>query len=790
MVSSRYNITTNTTLSGQTAIIARQGARFNVSSGDTLTINVPFYAGAYRVFEGNGEVRFDAGSTKEVLPQWWADIDSSTSGVIVALAIKKASDSGIKNLYLPGGIYKLNSVIIDKNINIHGAGNYQQFYRIADNLGYSLNEFLNAVGDGATIINMQSTAIDSPAFNIRAGADDGLIQSGLHISDLLFYQKQDYNNITAYPYAISDTLSTRFWDGVRIERIGLLNVYKGIQLGAAERVEMRDIYGDPLYRGITGSVWNDVSKIERIHFWNFAWSADADSFRTSASSSYGIFLDDVDEVWLSDIFIISREYGIYFNKFWGSLTHFTFDVVGNPLIINNPRSVGVNLTDGKFIGNSRVATSDALIKITGDENTSSATVNIDKCHFFQGSIFPFGFNDCIKIDYDSVNVNITNSFFKAGPKHGLHVSDVSTISMNNVLFSGFRPNQASGSDSIETVAIYNHPPNLRSGSFSNIQFGDNGVNTNLMSYSYLYDVVFDNVKFDYGESIIETDPVYSVHGSGGTLTANYEDSLKYVTYTDNNNAAPFQGIRFTGGLNGTFEKDQYYTYGVVYKVTSKLKVDNAADKQNFRMVGLPDMNNNTELIAVVDPEVDTNRKLTIMSVRADTSGIPTYGPFAKTFDGTINIYNQFITKGRTLTFPDKSKQKWYLSSVPSGSGRIDLVGETYSKLTPTIGGTMGWICTTKGSPGTWAEFGIIDLSGSAIWDAPSVPADSIQSNDITVTGAALGDYAVVSSSIDIQELTLSANVRTTDTVEITLHNNSGGAINLGSATYNVKVIKP
>lgn len=36
--------------------------------------------------------------------------------------------------------------------------------------------------------------------------------------------------------------------------------------------------------------------------------------------------------------------------------------------------------------------------------------------------------------------------------------------------------------------------------------------------------------------------------------------------------------------------------------------------------------------------------------------------------------------------------------------------------TPTAGGTLGWICTTAGTPGTWASFG---KSGSASWNSPA-----------------------------------------------------------------------
>jgi len=124
MVSSRYNITTNTTLSGQTAIIARQGARFNVSSGDTLTINIPFYAGNYKVFEGSGEVIFGHGNIIETNPVWWgAKVNDGIddSGAINS-AIKSLNSYGGRIVLFPG-IYTIGSTItMQDRIHLVGTG--------------------------------------------------------------------------------------------------------------------------------------------------------------------------------------------------------------------------------------------------------------------------------------------------------------------------------------------------------------------------------------------------------------------------------------------------------------------------------------------------------------------------------------------------------------------------------------------------------------------------------------------------------------------------------------------
>ena len=80
------------------------------------------------------------------------------------------------------------------------------------------------------------------------------------------------------------------------------------------------------------------------------------------------------------------------------------------------------------------------------------------------------------------------------------------------------------------------------------------------------------------------------------------------------------------------------------------------------------------------------------------------------------------------------------------------------------------------------------LSGSATWDAGSIADGDEEAKEVTVTGAALGDFVLVSASIDTTDLALTAQVTAADTVTCLLLNNTGGAINLGSMTVYVSVI--
>lgn len=84
-----------------------------------------------------------------------------------------------------------------------------------------------------------------------------------------------------------------------------------------------------------------------------------------------------------------------------------------------------------------------------------------------------------------------------------------------------------------------------------------------------------------------------------------------------------------------------------------------------------------------------------------------------------------------------------------------------------------------------ASFG---LSGSKTWNAGSIADGDEEVTDITVTGAALGDFVLVSSSLDVVDLALVGQVTAADTVTVQLLNNTGGAIDLASGTVYVRVI--
>jgi hypothetical protein len=81
------------------------------------------------------------------------------------------------------------------------------------------------------------------------------------------------------------------------------------------------------------------------------------------------------------------------------------------------------------------------------------------------------------------------------------------------------------------------------------------------------------------------------------------------------------------------------------------------------------------------------------------------------------------------------------------------------------------------------------LSGSATFDPASLADGDGATTTVTVTGAALGDFALASFSVALAGITVTAWVSATDTVSVRLQNESGGVLDLASGTLRARVIK-
>lgn len=82
------------------------------------------------------------------------------------------------------------------------------------------------------------------------------------------------------------------------------------------------------------------------------------------------------------------------------------------------------------------------------------------------------------------------------------------------------------------------------------------------------------------------------------------------------------------------------------------------------------------------------------------------------------------------------------------------------------------------------------INGSSVFDPASLATyTGTASSAITVTGAALGDYVLVTAPYDATGIIAAGCVSAANTVKITLFNATAGTIDLASGTWKIKVLK-
>ena len=116
---------------------------------------------------------------------------------------------------------------------------------------------------------------------------------------------------------------------------------------------------------------------------------------------------------------------------------------------------------------------------------------------------------------------------------------------------------------------------------------------------------------------------------------------------------------------------------------------------------------------------------------------------------------------------------------------LDLGTDTTSK-THAVGGS---IPGHQISLSTFSTAGASGTASSATWDPSTVSNGASTSTTVTVAGAALGDFCLVSFSLDLQGAILTAYVSSANTVTVNLANLSGASLNLSSGTVKVLVFK-
>ncbi len=82
-----------------------------------------------------------------------------------------------------------------------------------------------------------------------------------------------------------------------------------------------------------------------------------------------------------------------------------------------------------------------------------------------------------------------------------------------------------------------------------------------------------------------------------------------------------------------------------------------------------------------------------------------------------------------------------------------------------------------------------ELSGSVAYNPPSIAAGASAQTSVTVTGAAVDDFALGSFGTSHTDIVIHARVTAVNTVTLTFWNRGAGAVDLASGTAYARVLK-
>lgn len=180
----------------------------------------------------------------------------------------------------------------------------------------------------------------------------------------------------------------------------------------------------------------------------------------------------------------------------------------------------------------------------------------------------------------------------------------------------------------------------------------------------------------------------------------------------------------------------------------------------------------------------------------DDSSLTTYHSFGIRVEDTVNCDNIDIINPRIRNYTGSSQVDVSdNASYPDVKIRVVLgeINDTVSNYNGYIGSSLfkngiKYIKYTKLDSSTWTISH--ELDGVITWNPSSLTPDGSElSSDITVTGANLGDFVLVSAPYNLQGIIATAYVSASDTVKILIYNESVSVVDLAEGDWKVKVIK-
>jgi len=284
-------------------------------------------------------------------------------------AMDAAHKSGGGIVFVPAGSYRLNgTLVIPRDVTLQGIFTAPPTVPWGSTKGGSVLRAYAGKGQ----------ASGTPFIQL----DYNATLKGLAI----FYPEQtDTDPPIKYPWTISSKLTGA--DNCSIVDVLLVNPYQAVDFGGRHtgRHYIRNLNGQPLYRGLYIDHCLDVGRVENVHFWPF-WSASGAAAAFTRKHGKAFVVGRTDWQHFNNCFCISYETGFQFIRCIGP--HPAYQGGGNPMIFGGGADMcnrAVHVVELQGHSGARFTNS----QIYGDiiaEKTNHGPIHFSNCGIF-GSVY-------------------------------------------------------------------------------------------------------------------------------------------------------------------------------------------------------------------------------------------------------------------------------------------------------------------------------------------------------------------------------------------------------------------
>ena len=262
------------------------------------------------------------------------------------------------------------------------------------------------------------------------------------------------------------------------------------------------------------------------------------------------------------------------------------------------------------------------------------------------------------------------------------------------------------------------------------------------------------------------------------------------------------------GGQDSFRQDRAFSWQQFSAINFIPNGDLRAGLSTYVGAGLPIQSSAGATITEFNTAGPFNRYLNINQPNLGVSGIVRFRsvalPFKGRYTGTLLIRNAAVgTRTMRLGFNNLfqvvtiSNTEWTLFTLTGGTdiaaGEQPVLIIRADDDVSTYDVDVCYASVTFGEGGMPMSLGSprqeLDGASAGFYNPPSIASGGQATTTVTVQGAALGDFAVASFSVDTAGVALTAQVTAANTVTVHFLNLSGAPIDLSSGMVRVRVFK-